>query len=98
MVRTLSFPKLMLVLLLVAAVSFYIEAWSAWQSNSMQGRCLQAHPGAVCTHAQQFGEWLFAGGTAAQGYAVLLALLATALLLLSMWCWQRLKRVESASS
>jgi hypothetical protein len=87
MARTLSFPKLMLVLLLVAAASFYVEAWSAWP-----------HPGAVCTHAQQFGEWLFAGGTAAQGYAVLLALLATALLLLSMWCWQRLKRVESASS
>ncbi len=98
MARTLSFPKLMLVLLLVAAVSFYVEAWSAWQSNSMQGRCQQLRPGAVCTHARQFGEWLFADGSAAQGYAVLLALLATALLLLGMWCWQRLKRVESASS
>ncbi|WP_348945072.1 hypothetical protein ABHF33_00180 [Chitinibacter sp. FCG-7] len=81
------------ILLVVTLTSFVFlwEALTAWQTNSMDGRCLQKHPGAICTHAQRVGEYLFQNGTAAQGYATLLATIAFAMLLCTFWCWRRLK-------
>ncbi|WP_273432755.1 hypothetical protein [Chitinibacter tainanensis] len=83
-----TFPALIMLLLAATALVFYWDAWSAWQSNSMVGRCSSLHPGGVCTQAAAVGAWLFAGGSPAQGYAVLLAGLASGLMGIVILLWR----------